>query len=276
MSMVITCDSCSKKLKLKAEHAGKKVRCPGCQTVLLVPAVSVSDEPMDAIIPEEAPRTRRKAKPEKKRTPSKRTPTRAPKVTTVDDDMWEDKDDDFDDDWDDSIDADDPYAPPPSGRSSRPRSSGSGRFSVDGKLIKCGKHVSLPKICVKTGAKKNLVAVEKTLKHSPGWAWLGGLILVLITQKSCEVTYYMSKAAKKQSTLLLTIGVVTFILGIGLCIGGAASQHELLVLPGLLMIIGGLITVMIGSAPVKISRRDGEKTFWLAGCKPAFLDQIGR
>jgi len=39
----IDCD-CGKTLKLKDEHAGKKVRCPGCSTIHSVPA---QDEPVD-------------------------------------------------------------------------------------------------------------------------------------------------------------------------------------------------------------------------------------
>ena len=39
MSIRIECDGCSKKLSVGDDKAGKRVRCPGCQTIITIPAV---------------------------------------------------------------------------------------------------------------------------------------------------------------------------------------------------------------------------------------------
>ena len=38
-AVVVVCSGCSQHLKVKAESVGKKVKCPHCNTALLVPAV---------------------------------------------------------------------------------------------------------------------------------------------------------------------------------------------------------------------------------------------
>ncbi len=38
MSLSVTCPDCDKTLRVKDELAGKKVRCPGCSTVIPIPA----------------------------------------------------------------------------------------------------------------------------------------------------------------------------------------------------------------------------------------------
>ena len=40
-----TCPACNKQLKIKDELAGKRVRCPGCATVLPVPTQVVASTP---------------------------------------------------------------------------------------------------------------------------------------------------------------------------------------------------------------------------------------
>ena len=42
MSLSITCSNCDKKLKVKEELAGKKIRCPDCSTAISVPAKSAA------------------------------------------------------------------------------------------------------------------------------------------------------------------------------------------------------------------------------------------
>src|SRR4051812_10676226 len=44
----VTCPSCDKKLQVKDELAGRKVKCPGCQTVVAVPAAKVKTAPRKA------------------------------------------------------------------------------------------------------------------------------------------------------------------------------------------------------------------------------------
>lgn len=44
MSLTVSCPECDKKLKVKDDAAGKKIRCPGCSTVFPVPAKSNDDD----------------------------------------------------------------------------------------------------------------------------------------------------------------------------------------------------------------------------------------
>ena len=68
MAIALSC-TCGKRLRLKDELAGKRVRCPGCQRPLTVPAPEneVTDEIDDSPPPEEKrrPKTKKKAKPAK-------------------------------------------------------------------------------------------------------------------------------------------------------------------------------------------------------------------
>jgi len=47
-----TCPNCGKRFKLGQEHAGRKGRCPGCRTIVQVPAAS-PDEPLQPPLPVE-------------------------------------------------------------------------------------------------------------------------------------------------------------------------------------------------------------------------------
>jgi predicted Zn finger-like uncharacterized protein len=44
MSLSVTCPDCDRTIKVKDEIAGKKVRCPGCSTVISIPAASANDD----------------------------------------------------------------------------------------------------------------------------------------------------------------------------------------------------------------------------------------
>src|SRR5207249_4537285 len=58
MAITVTCQ-CGKKLGVKDEMAGKKVRCPACQTVLTVPGGAEEMPPPELAAEEEAPAPKR-------------------------------------------------------------------------------------------------------------------------------------------------------------------------------------------------------------------------
>ncbi|MCA9066932.1 MAG: hypothetical protein KDA96_27885, partial [Planctomycetaceae bacterium] len=151
-----------------------------------------------------------------------------------------------------------------------------GGFAIEGQLLRCGKTVTLPPVCIRTGSTDDLVTVNKTLKHAPPWAFMvGGLILVLILQKSCYVTYCISRETKKKMTLLLTIGLLVAVFGIGVILLDAALlQNGLLILVGIIFVVAGIITAAVSSSPLKISRRDGDQVFWISGCKQPFFNRL--
>lgn len=124
--MVVVECSCGKRLSLKDELAGKRIRCPGCSAVIAVPLDKTLSDPVDgrnapskterANTPPRsserdaaAPRNVRPA-PEKKR-PQPR-PTRQPRPAEVDNDEY--------DSWDDPYSNEAPL-PPVQGSVSKPR-----------------------------------------------------------------------------------------------------------------------------------------------------------
>ena len=116
----------------------------------------------------------------------------------------------------------------------------------------------------------------KTLKHSPVWAYMvGGVILALIMQRSCKVTYFLSDVARKKQKKLLLIGLGIMGLGIVvIAIGAAMNIPDVMVPIGILVIFGGLITAILSQQVLKINKRDGSTIFWIGGCKPGFFETL--
>ena len=48
MPITLVCTGCGKSYQLKDELAGRKVRCPGCQSVQVVPADSLEEYAVEA------------------------------------------------------------------------------------------------------------------------------------------------------------------------------------------------------------------------------------
>lgn len=59
MPIVVQCSACKKQFQAGDHLAGKQVKCPGCQTVLVLPggqsAPAVNPHPMDELLSEEIP-----------------------------------------------------------------------------------------------------------------------------------------------------------------------------------------------------------------------------
>src|SRR5262245_56337953 len=56
MSYAFTCSECGREMRTDERHIGRKVRCPGCATLLIIPAPdeSVTDEPIADVSPASA------------------------------------------------------------------------------------------------------------------------------------------------------------------------------------------------------------------------------
>jgi phage FluMu protein Com len=83
----LKCPHCSKDIRAADEHAGKKIRCPGCKEVLPLPAAATA---VQSAAPRQAPATIQKAPPP--------TPKRRPAEEDEDVPMLEAIEDDEDDD----------------------------------------------------------------------------------------------------------------------------------------------------------------------------------
>jgi DNA-directed RNA polymerase subunit RPC12/RpoP len=60
MSLSVTCSDCDKSLKVKDELAGKKIRCPGCSSVIAIPKPASDDDEQPDEWDEPAPAKRKR------------------------------------------------------------------------------------------------------------------------------------------------------------------------------------------------------------------------
>lgn len=103
MPVSLSCD-CGKKLKVKDELAGKKIRCPGCSDVLIVPAgVSRGSDLAKQAIRAVPPPLRRRADPDDDDDDDlpRRRPSRPPEAPPLHRERRRERDLDDDDDLDD-------------------------------------------------------------------------------------------------------------------------------------------------------------------------------
>ncbi len=179
----------------------------------------------------------------------------------------------------DMVDHSNPYAvdagdltEPPGHERSHARVSND--FYVDGKQIECGAELVLPSICIRTGETEDLVEVTKTLSYSsPIMFIIGGAILAAVTAKKCTVTYFLSQETSRRNRNAVIVGVVSVVLGIAVIFGGIAAEVELAVLPGVVLLLGGLIVMGLMQTGLKATKHKGGR-FWLSGFKPNFFDEL--
>lgn len=55
MPIVVQCQGCNKRIKAAEKYAGKRVKCPGCKSVLTIPAVGGDGAPPQQAAPEPKP-----------------------------------------------------------------------------------------------------------------------------------------------------------------------------------------------------------------------------
>ncbi|MGB4739161.1 MAG: hypothetical protein WBH50_13280 [Fuerstiella sp.] len=105
-------------------------------------------------------------------------------------------------------------------------------YTRDGKELVVTSGATLPAICIKSGSTSQLNPVTVTLSHSPPWAFLvGGVLLAMLFQKKCEVTYFVSQevsARIKKRKLFGGLGIVA----------------------GIIVLVGGLVVWWLSSLPL--------------------------
>jgi hypothetical protein len=87
----ITCQHCTRDIRVADEHAGKKIRCPGCKEVLVLPAAAPAVKPAKAA-PAPSPSPIKKAAPPP--VPKRRPPEDDDEEIAVADAVAEDEDED--------------------------------------------------------------------------------------------------------------------------------------------------------------------------------------
>ncbi len=159
------------------------------------------------------------------------------------------------------------------------------RFYVDGNLIMCGRVVTLPEVCVRTGAREDLALMQKRIVHVPGWCYIGLiggliplLILYLIFKKECSANYFLARKVRNKLRWRIFFGIMSilltpFVMAIGATMNDLAPVF---IFGGFGILITGFVLLVMGSAPLSISRHDRGTTFWLKGAKPEFFDELRR
>jgi hypothetical protein len=88
----ITCQHCSRDIRVADEHAGKRIRCPGCKEVLTLPAAAAAPQPAKAApVPSSIKKTA--PPPIPKRRPPEDDDEEIAVAEAVDEDEDEDEDD---------------------------------------------------------------------------------------------------------------------------------------------------------------------------------------
>jgi hypothetical protein len=91
---------------------------------------------------------------------------------------------------------------------------------------------------------------------------VGGVILALIMQRSCKVTYFLSDVARKKQKKHLLIGLGIMGLGIVvIAIGAAMNIPDAIVPIGILVIVGGADHCDSESAGVENQQARGQHDF---------------
>ena len=158
------------------------------------------------------------------------------------------------------------------------------QFFVDGKLIRCGQSVHLPRLCIRTGETEDLVPVTKTLSHSPRILFvlvmcgLLGIILLAILhyalRKTCTVTYYITASTKSRLLYQKIGGALLFIAAI---VGFGFAISSDMPTP---MTIGAIVTMFVGiillttANALAVEKHEEGQRFWLKGAKQPFFDRM--
>jgi hypothetical protein len=192
--MIIQCQSCSKKLKVPDSAAGKKAKCPRCESVIVIePADSGASEPVDRPRKSELAKKKRASASDaagtqptaKRRAPKKKTKKRKRPA----DDMFGD---DFGDlsQGEDYDEPDNPYAAPRATGGGGKKNQKRGRNSEGLKTVGAGLLVQ-------------------------GWAIVGTILLVAV----CVVMMMAASTGAGAGGALMLMGVGSIVAGIAMLIG---------------------------------------------------------
>jgi lipopolysaccharide-induced tumor necrosis factor-alpha factor len=154
----IKCPECGKTLRVADEHAGRKVKCPGCQAVITIPATSNSAQ-ADPNVPRAAPAPQTASNAPERSMPVQKKPLPAamPPLPPPDEE--------FDDFADESAEAPEPVASRPNKKAAR----------AGIRCPFCG-NVGLPVI----------------RKHLSGGGWVAFVLLLLFCLPLCWLPFVLS------------------------------------------------------------------------------------
>lgn len=163
--------------------------------------------------------------------------------------------------------------------------SGESGFQIVGDLIVCGRSVSLPDCCVKTGSTDDLIRYEgKTLRRispfmilllfllAPGWILFA--IFWYYSSTRCVVSFSLSRSYLAARRMLMIVGLIAVGIGQFLALSGIVD-HPMAVAGGILLFSVGLFVFLRSVlSPVWITKHLHQQRFWLSGCSRTALRAI--
>lgn len=180
-----------------------------------------------------------------------------------------------------------PYASPQIGGGNFvPQQAGLEGLWREGNLLVMHKAAPLPPICVKSGEAATQWLKRKLVWHPP---WIFALILLhvflyaivaLILQKRATIHIGLTDEwfARRRTRMLMATGIC--LSGILVGVAGIAmknrepnSDYLMLLLPAMILLLGGLIYGLIASRLVS-AQRITDQYIWLKGVHPSFLDRL--
>lgn len=139
-------------------------------------------------------------------------------------------------------------------------------FQVVGNAIVCGSEVILPSICPLTSGTEDLVPVSVTAEYA--------IFSLVIRQRSCRVTYWLSRQERRKQRFTYAGFLVLFCVGIAsLFLGSLLGRLDVAVNAalGIAFICISVVGLRRTGIRLHVARYEAPDTHWIAGFPKPYL-----
>ena len=148
-------------------------------------------------------------------------------------------------------------------------------FRLEGKELVVTSGSSLPPICIKSGRTYQLTPVTVTLTYSPPWAFLiGGVVLALVFQKKCSITYFINSEIAAALRKRRLFGVIGICLAVAVLVAAGLAEQPVVGIIGFLLALASLILLIRGATGLSISQHEDGTEFWIRGFHKTFFERL--
>jgi hypothetical protein len=139
-------------------------------------------------------------------------------------------------------------------------------FRVDGDLLVCGRSVSLPEICLYTGATEDLIAVTQNSQYPS--------MKLVLHQRTCGPTYYVTRSENRSRNLTRIVCVIVGLFG-GVVAGiGMTKATGLFFLTGVFIVAVASIVFSRLRPPLRLVKFQAPDMFWIRGFPLSYLQRL--
>lgn len=142
-------------------------------------------------------------------------------------------------------------------------------FRVDGNLLVCGCYVTLPGICVHTGATENLVSIRHVAQYPS--------LKPVLVGRNCTVTYFISRSERSRKNRIKAVFVAAIVIGLLLMFSVFYNDSWFLpfgLISGLILLLVGLIGSQRLGLALQLIRFSSPNSCWIRGFPLTFLQKI--